>query len=332
MASKDYYAILGVPRTATEKDIKQAYRRLARKYHPDVNPGNKAAEEKFKQINEAYEVLSDADKRAKYDRYGDQWQYADQFAKAGQTASGTYSGFGGFGPDFNTGGFSFGGEDLGSLFDELFPGAGTRTYTSRPRRGQDLEHTLEITLEEAYSGTKRLIELQSPETCPTCQGRGLVGKARCSTCGGSGTVTHAKRLEVNIPAGVDTGSRIRIAGQGGPGSSGGPPGDLYIVVNVAPHPRFERKDDDLYTTVSVPLTTAVLGGEVTVSTLTGQVALKIPPETQNGATIRVRGKGMPRRDGTRGDLIVRINVRLPTNLSTHERELFEELSRIRGGF
>lgn len=329
MAAKDYYAILGVSRNASEKDIKQAYRRLARKYHPDVHPGDKAAEEKFKEINEAYEVLSDPDKRAKYDRYGAEWEYADQFAKAGKGTWHTYQGAGAdFGPEFGGfgGGFGFGGEDLGSLFDELFRGGGARTYTRRPTRGEDLEQRLEITLEEAYSGTKRLLELQTPEACPTCRGSGLVERAPCPSCGGSGTVMSTRRLEVSIPPGVDNGSRIKLAGKGQPGAGG--PGDLYIVIGVAPHPRFERKGDDLYTTVNVPLTTAVLGGEVTVPTLTGRVALKIPPETQNGATIRLRGKGMPRRNGTYGDLIVKVSVQLPTHLSERERELFEELKRI----
>jgi len=287
MAGKDYYDILGVSRNASEREIKQAYRKLARKYHPDVNPGDKSAEAKFKEINEAYEVLSDKEKRQKYDRYGDQWQYADQFAQAQQQQ----------GPFWNfsqTGGrrFHFEEADLDSLFGDLF-GGGVRSRRARPRRGQDIEHPVEITLEEAYHGTKRTIALQTEEPCPGCNGTGYIQNLPCSVCKGTGVVPRIKHLEVKIPPGVKSGSRVRIAGKGGPGHYGGANGDLYLVTSVKPHKVFERKDDDLYVDVPVPLTVAVLGGEITVPSLKGRLALKIPPGTQNGRVFRLAGQGMP---------------------------------------
>jgi len=328
--NKDYYNILGVSRNASDKDIKQAFRKLARKYHPDVNPGDKTAEEKFKRISEAYEVLSDPEKRKKYDQFGDQWQYADQFTGAGGPGT-RYQSY-----DFSdifkgadqSQGFSF-GEDLGSIFGDLLGGMRSQRQ-ARPRRGQDIESPIEVSLEEAYSGSTRLISIQSDVACPTCHGAGLIQNAVCSVCQGKGTIPQTKRIEVKIPAGVKTGSRIRIAGKGGEGS-GGASGDLYLVVTVKPHPVFERQDDDLYVNIDVPLTTAVLGGEVKVPTPKGNLALKIPPETQNGQIFRLAGQGMPiLGKNTRGDLKARVNVVLPTNLTEEERELFRKLKKLRG--
>ena len=326
MADKDYYNTLGVNRNASEREIKQAYRKLARKYHPDVNPGDKSAEETFKQINEAYEVLSDKEKRSKYDQFGDQWQYADQFARAQQQRP--------FG-DFARGGstsFRFDEGDLGSLFGDLFGSFGTETFRrrARPRRGQDVEHPVEVTLEEAYRGASRVLSLEAEEVCSGCGGSGNIQNVPCSVCRGSGRVSRLKRLEVKIPPGVKDGSRVRIAGKGGPGYGGGKSGDLYLVVSVKPHQTFERKGDNLHAEVAVPLTVAVLGGEMQVPTLSGKLALKIPPETQNERTFRLSGKGMPHVGSSAfGDLLVKVKVILPTKLSSQEKELFEQLRKLR---
>jgi molecular chaperone DnaJ len=329
MAAKDYYELLGIRKDATEKDIKQAYRRLARKYHPDVNPGDKTAEAKFKEINAAYEVLSDKEKRAKYDKYGDKWQYADQFEKAGgQPPSGFYE----YSPDEETN-FHFGGDigGMDSIFEELFRGGRSRVFTRRaqPRRGQDLETPVQVTLEEAYAGTSRTISLQVEEPCPTCKGTGRIQNVTCATCRGAGFMPGVKRLEVKIPAGVNTGSRVRIAGKGQPGY-GGESGDLYLIITVLPHRIFEREGDNLNVNLGVPLSVAILGGEVQVPTPKGKLALKIPPETQNGRVFRLTGQGMPRLgSNVRGDLMVKVNVILPTGLSDKEKELFRQLGKIR---
>jgi len=308
MAGKDYYSILGVSRGASEQEIKQAYRRLARKHHPDVNPGDKSAEARFKQINEAYEVLSDKEKRHKYDQFGDQWQYADQFARAGgqQTPFWNFSKGGGTKFRFDEG-------DLDSLFGNLLRGFGARAASPRTKRryaedvwaedkALDVDFPVEVTLEEAFRGTSRLLSL------------------------GAG-----KRLEVKIPPGVRNGSRVRIAGKGKQGY-GGTRGDLYLVISVKPHHLFERRGDNLYVEVSVPLTVAVLGGEVQVPTLKGKLALKNLPETQNGRAFRLAGQGMPHLgNSSRGNLLAKVNVVLPTNLSPQEKELFKQLSQLRPG-
>jgi DnaJ-class molecular chaperone len=324
MASKDYYGILGVGRNASDKEIKQAYRKLARKYHPDVNPGDKTAEEKFKHINEAYEVLSNPDKRQKYDQFGDQWQYADQFARAGRQQGPSW--------DFGQGGttFHFGADDLGSLFGDLF-GTGTRTRRARPRRGRDIEYPIEITLEEAYRGAMHTIALQTEEPCAICQGTGRIQNVSCASCRGSGVVPSVKRLEVKIPAGVKDGSRVRVAGKGEPSYSGIASGDLYLVVSVKRHRLFERRGDDLYVDIAVPLAVAALGGEVQVPTPKGaELALKIPAETQNGRVFRLAGQGMPHLGSSaRGTLFAKVGVVLPTNLSSEEKKLFEQLAKLR---
>ncbi len=328
MAGKNYYDILGIKRDASEKEIKQAYRRLARKHHPDVNPGDKSAEARFKEINEAYEVLSDEDKRKKYDRFGDKWQYADQFEQAGRQQTQYWD----FAPGGGTYRFSGDTGDMDSIFEELFGGARTRTFHRRtqPRRGQDLESPVEVTLEEAYHGTNRTISLQTEEPCTACHGSGRIQNLPCSACRGAGVMPRIKRLEVKIPPGVNNGSRVRIAGKGQPSYGGGASGDLYLKISVKPHPALERHGDNLHVTIPVPLAAAVLGGEVQVPTPKGKLALKIPPETQNGRVFRLAGQGMPHLGkSTRGDLLAKVNVVLPTKLSEKEKELFRQLSEIR---
>ena len=317
---KDYYQILGVKREAGQKEIKQAYRRLARKHHPDVNPGDRSSESKFKEINEAYEVLSDPEKRKKYDLFGDKWQYADQF-----------SDFGGGRTPFDFGDMSSGMGGIGDIFESLFGGfrAGGKT-SRRPRRGQDMEHPVEITLEEAYNGTKRTIQTQGEGVCQVCGGVGALGNAPCFSCGGSGRSTSVRNLEVTIPPGVRDGSRVRISGEGGEGYGGGAKGDLFLVISIKPDSRFERNGDEIYVDVDGPLTDAMLGGEVEVPTLKGKLALKIPPETQNGRVFRLAGKGMPHLGGSsKGDLFARVRIVLPTNLNEREKRLFEELRSLR---
>jgi molecular chaperone DnaJ len=326
MAGKDYYQILGVSRNASEKEIKQAYRRSARKYHPDIHPGDKSAEAKFKEINAAYEVLSNPEKRKKYDQFGEQWEYADQFAKSGGQERVRW--------DFGRGGTGFAYGDLGGfgdVFSSLFgdSGIGSR-MKRRPRRGQDIESPIEVTLEEAYHGSARLMQLQTEEPCTACGATGRVGNRICTMCNGAGGKIIPKRLEVKIPAGVRDGSRIRIAGEGGPGLVGGSKGDLYLVVKVLPHKLFECRGDDLYTEVSVRLATAILGGEIRLPTLNGSISLKIPPETQNGKVFRLAGKGMPQLGNSKyGNMLAKVKVILPSNLTEEERKLFEKLRSLR---
>jgi len=329
MAGKDYYNILGVKRDATEQEIKKAYRKLARQYHPDVNPGDKSAEARFKEINEAYEVLSDKEDRKKYDKYGDQWQHADQFEKAGgqRTAYWDFGSGGGQSVHFEEG-------DLESLFGGLFRGSRAGTYSRRPRsrRGRDIEHPVEVTLEEAFRGTGRILSMENPQACASCGGTGRIQNVPCSVCKGTGVVAGMKRLEVKIPPGVKNGSRVRIAGKGEPGYAGGSSGDLYLVTSVKSHRQFERKGDDLNTDVEVPLTVAVLGGEVQVPTLKGKLALKVPPETQNGRVFRLSGQGIPHLGkSSSGDLLAKVKVLLPTKLTAEEKKLFEQFGRLRSG-
>ena len=335
MDYKDYYKILGVARGAGTDDIKKAFRKLARKYHPDVNPGDKKAEEKFKEINESYEVLSDPDKRQKYDTLGPNWQ--EQFGPSfsGTRRSYQYSGGRSMPYDFD----SMGPSGFSDFFEALFGRSGSSAggmrggmrQDIRKRAGDNIEQPVEVTLQEAYVGGSRTFSIQSTEVCPTCQGTGEVGSRPCTVCGGQGMVPRNKRLQVKIPAGVDNGSRIRVAGEGQPGIGGGPRGDLFLVISVKPDPLFERKGDDLYVDVDVELVKAVLGGEVTVPTPDGRrLLLTIPSETQNDRLFRLAGKGMPRLRGeSSGNLYARVKVILPTNLSDEERALFEKLARSR---
>ena len=269
--AKDYYDTLGVPRSASAKEVKQAYRRLARKHHPDVNPGDKAAEERFKEINRANEVLSDPEKRKKYDRYGENWEQAEAFERAGGGAGGAGTWFT---QTFDLGDLFGRSGGIGSIFEEFVGRRG-------PMRGQNVEYLSEVTLEEAFSGTARRIEVQSEEGCATCGGSGRIAGAVCHVCQGAGATLRLKRLEVKIPAGVGDGSRVRVAGEGRPGRDGRR-GDLYLVISVRPHGRFQRRGDDLHTEVEVPLLDALLGGEVEVPTLKGKALLKIPSPTPAG--------------------------------------------------
>jgi molecular chaperone DnaJ len=336
MAAKDYYAILGVARNASEKEIKAAYRRLARQYHPDVNPGNKASEQKFKEINEAHEVLSDPDKRKKYDQYGENWQHGDQMAEAARQAQAQGGGWsfrqgGGAGQQ----GFNFEDSDLEGIFGDILGGrmggSGFRRRQARPQKGEDLEYSVEVSLEEAFNGTIRNLSLQSDVLCAACGGAGRTQRGVCPACQGRGASPQIKRIEVKIPAGVDNGSRVRIAGKGQPGTLGGPSGDLFLVISLLPHNLFKRKDDDLYVDVNVPLTIVVLGGEAQVPTLKGtKLALRIPPETQNERVFRLAGQGMPHLgQPSRGDLLATLKVVLPTDLSPQEKELFRRLQELR---
>jgi DnaJ-class molecular chaperone len=338
MDYKDYYKTLGVARGASTDEIKKSFRKLARKYHPDVNPGDKKAEEKFKEINEAYEVLSDAEKRQKYDTLGPNWQeqFSSPFGGAGG-ARRPYQ-YGGRVPfDFDAGGST----GFSDFFETLFgrgntagTGGGSRSssYNLRKRAGDNIEQPVEVTLQEAYAGGSRTFSIQSTEECPQCKGTGEVGGKICPNCNGQGSLPRNKRIQVKIPAGVDNGSKIRVAGEGQPGIGGGPRGDLFLVISVKPDPRFERKGDDLYTDIDVELVKAMLGGEVAVPTPDGRkLMLTIPAETQNGRTFRLAGKGMPHLRGEgHGNLYARVKVVLPMHLTTEEKGLFEKLARSRG--
>ena len=317
---EDYYVLLGVSRTASEKEIKQAYRKLARQYHPDVNPGDRDSEEKFKRINEAHEVLSDTEKRKKYDKYGENWKHADEIEADRASSRSYYYGqpYGsrrGGSSTWPSGGGSPGGVrwdsegiSMDDFFEDIFSAGGVDMNGSRRSAGQrPLQYPVEVSLEEAFSGTTRYLEI------PNAFG------------------DSPRRLEVKIPPGVDTGSRVHIAA----GSGGGQ--DIYLQITVRDHARFRRTGADLHTQVDVPLTDAVLGGEAAVKTLKGQVMLTIPPETQNGQTIRLAGQGMPWLDSSnaldtsnaKGDLYVEVKVVLPRGLSEEEREIFRELKELR---
>lgn len=329
---KDYYKILGVGKTADEKEIKSAYRKLARKHHPDVNPGDKSAEEKFKEISEAYEVLSNPHKRAQYDRFGEQWKVASQNgwpgrpSPGGRTASGTSFGF-----DVT------GDESLRDLFESLF-GARQERAERAAAQGEDVEYGLDLTLEEALRGATRKYEVIVEDICPRCNGTGSARDSRgaftlggsCPECRGRGRVRQPRRGEVTLPPGVTDGKRIRLANEGAAGSTG-KRGDLYFVVRVKPHPHFEQQGDDLYVDVNIPFTIAALGGEVAVKTLNGERTLQVPPGVQSGQKIRIAGQGIPGLHSRKsGDLYARVRVTVPRDLSPRERDLLAEMARIRG--
>lgn len=327
MEFQDYYKTLGVSRDASEKEIHRAFRKLARQHHPDLNPNDAAAEARFKAINEAHEVLGDPEKRKQYDRFGADWQRYQQSGAAAQEGADFSQWFTGrpgrTRVEYHEANGS-GAGDFSDFFESLFGGR-TRSR-AMPQRGQDQEYEVELTLEEVDRGTTRLLDLQLTDQCPVCQGGGISGGRICGNCQGAGWIARTKRLEARIPPGMPDGGRVRLAGQGGAGAFGGPSGDLYLRVRILPHPRFERDGANLRTTVEVPLYTAMLGGEVMVPGLAGQLALRIPPETQNGRTFRLRGKGLARDTaGNRGDLLARVQVVLPTGLSERERELFGQL-------
>ncbi|MFY9665013.1 MAG: DnaJ C-terminal domain-containing protein [Candidatus Cybelea sp.] len=332
MNFKDYYTVLGVPKNAAEKDIKSAYRKLARKWHPDANLKNpKAAEEKFKEISEAYEVLGDPEKRKKYDVLGPNWQQAAQQAEQ-QRRYRTHDGqeF-----EFDLGGGPGGPSGFSDFFDVFFSGVGRRQTAQGPgiaRRGQDLETTIELGLSDVYQGGTKSVALQIDDVCPVCHGTGTQAGRLCPRCHGTGRVLLSKRFEVTIPKGIGDGQRIRLAGQGGAGINGGPNGDLYLIVKLDEDPTYKRKGDDLYVDLPVSIYDLVLGAEVDVPTLSGQVAMTIPAGTQNNRLLRLSGRGLPQVKGKgSGDQYVRLIGQLPQNLSEKEKKLFKELSTLRNG-
>ncbi|MFO1368742.1 MAG: molecular chaperone DnaJ [Marinagarivorans sp.] len=345
MAKRDYYEILGVAKGVSEADLKKAYRRVAMKYHPDRNPDDKDAEEKFKEASEAYEVLSDENKRAAYDQYG----------HAG------LEGAGGMGGGFGGGGFS---DIFGDVFGDIFGGGGGGRRGG-PARGSDLRYTLELSLEDAVKGTSVKIKVPTlvscktcdgsgaksgtkpatcttcgghgqvrmqqgffsvQQTCPTCRGKGKIITDPCKDCHGHGRVEETKTLNVKVPPGVDNGDRIRLAGEGEAGAEGGPSGDLYVQISVKEHEFFQRDGKNLYCEVPIGLVEACLGGEIEVPTLDGRVKLKIPEETQTGKLFRLRGKGVaPVRGGAAGDLLCRVIVETPVNLTSKQKDLLRQL-------
>ncbi len=361
MATKeDYYELLGVERSATADELKKAYRKKAVQYHPDKNPGNKAAEEMFKKVSEAYDVLSDAEKRAAYDRYG------HAAFQQGGMGGGPRGGGGGFHDPFDIFREVFNQGGSGGIFDEMFGGGGR----DGGRDGSDLRYDLEITLEEAARGAEKEISFRKnvtcercdgsgaepgskrvtcqtcrgagqirrsggiitfTQTCPTCGGAGTKIEKPCSACHGEGRTPKTTKLHVRIPPGVDNGSRLRSVGNGEAGLAGGQAGDLYIVLSVKEHELFERQDDNLFCEIPIKFTLATLGGTIEVPTLFGKASLKIPTGTQSGTTFRLREKGMPSlRGGRQGDQLVRVHVEVPTSLTAEQRKILEEFGRVSG--
>jgi len=321
---QDYYEVLGVPRTATADDIKKAYRKLARKYHPDVNPGDQSAEEKFKQVGEAYEVLSDPEKRKRYDQLGENWKGGADFTpppgwEGGRVEFGDFSDL--FGAERSTGGFS-------DFFETLFGSRrGRRSGAGFAMRGQDVEAAIELSLEEAHHGTTRTITLQTTAVCPTCNGSGVRENQPCATCRGAGVVTRPKTLDVTIPAGVRHGSVMRLAGQGEAGTGNAPAGDLLLHVQLRPHPLFHVLDEgDVEIELPVAPWEAALGAKVRVPTIEGSVDMMVPAGTQGGQRLRLRGQGVQRRGSGRGDQYVRLKLVNPPSLTASERALFEQLA------
>lgn len=360
MAKRDYYEVLGVSRDASAQDLKKAYRKLAVKFHPDKNPGDSEAEDKFKEISEAYDVLKDDEKRAAYDRFGHA-----AFEGGGPGAGGG----GGFHDPFDIFREVFGGGGGGGgIFEDLFGGSGGGRRG--PARGDDLRYDLQITLEEAARGVEREITFrrhaecehchgtgaepgsgkrtcptcggsgrvirsqgffQVRQTCPTCHGAGQIIDTPCHSCGGEGRKLVSTKLKVRVPPGVDTGSKLRSAGNGESGPNGGPAGDLYIILHVKEHELFERQDDDLFCVIPIKFTLAALGGTIEVPTLEGRANLKIPAGTQSGTTFRLRGKGMPDlRGGTPGDQLVRVEIEVPKKLTNKQRDKLEAFAEACG--
>lgn len=348
MTKRDYYEILGVPRNATEAEIKKAYRQLALQYHPDRNPGNKEAEEKFKEASEAYEVLRDPEKRELYDRYGHE----------GIKRTG-FSGFAEFEDIFTS---------FSDIFEDFFGFATGRRRSAGPKKGPDYRYDLTISFLDAALGKETEIEIERPESCPTCKATGIQPGTRretCPACHGSGQITHTqgfftlrttcsrcrgqgffiphpclecrgtgkvkrvKKIPIKIPPGVDTGSRLKVAGEGGEGERGGRPGDLYVVIHVEPHPFFERQGDDIFCRIPISFTQAALGAEIEVPSLNGSKKLTIPPGTQSGQIFILRGQGIPHWNGFgRGDQHVQVVVKVPTKLSKRQKELLKEFAAL----
>ena len=367
MAKEDYYELLGVQRGVTADDLKKAYRKKAVQFHPDKNPGNKEAEEMFKKVAHAYEVLNDPDKRAAYDRYG-----AAAFDGSGGVPRGPGGGGGGFHDPFDIFREVFGQQGRGGgggIFEEMF-GGGSSGGAGGGRDGADLRYDLEISLEEAARGVEKEISFRKnmecercggegsepgskrsacptcrgagqirrsggiitfTQTCPTCGGAGIKVDKPCSACRGQGRMPQNTKINVRIPPGVDTGSRLRSAGNGEAGMAGGNAGDLYIVLTVKEHELFERQGEDLFCEIPIKFTLAALGGNVEVPTLSGRATLKIPAATPSGTTFRLRGKGIPSlRGGTQGDQLVRVQVEVPQSLTADQRRILEEFARVSG--
>jgi len=355
---QDYYELLGVGRKATQKEVRGAYRKLARKYHPDLNPGDKSAEEKFKQIQEAYDVLSDTKKRQMYDQFG--FDAERRSAAPPEQDPGAHFDFGGF--DF--GGSS--GTNFRDLFSQFFRGGAAGAGAPQEEPGSDLEYGIQIDFWEAVRGTVKKVTISRLETCTSCNGTGAVGPAQsceacggtghvaqtsgrmrfnvactrcggtgrvqamCRACGGEGRVRRDETIEVRIPAGVQSGSRVRVPGHGNAGTHGAPPGDLYFITEVKPHPYFDRRGDDLYTIVPITVSEAALGAKIEVPTLDGRSLLRVPPGTSSGQKLRLREKGVPsvRQPGKRGDLYVELQVVVPKPIDERVRNLLRELARL----
>ncbi len=332
---RDYYQVLCLPRTASPDDIKKAYRRLARQYHPDLHAGAKKAEmeKKFKELNEAQEVLTDPEKRKKYDQYGADWEQAQAFEKSRQQAGG--QGFGG--PWGSDGGYSrpgsggAGSEQFSDFFENPFGNRGRggagRSGTGMP--GEDIETDVQLGLREVLTGVTRRVNLREPRTCSTCQGSGTVRSRSCITCQGAGMTTESKTIEVRIPAGVQDGTRVRVAGKGQPGTHGGKRGDLYLHVVIPSDPVFRRQGSDLHVSLPVYPWEAMLGAEVTAPTLAEPVKVKVPPGSKADGKLRLKGKGLPSATGGPGDLFLTLQIVLPSGLSEDERVLYEQLGKQR---
>ena len=366
MAKRDYYEVLGLKKSASKDDIKKAYRKLARKYHPDVNPGDKKAEERFKEISEAYEVLSDPEKRKKYDLYGQQpfqsgFDPFSSYQKRGR------------GEGFDSQGFNFedtfgrGFEGFGDIFGDIF-GKRKKSYAQEPAKGTDIQYSMEISFEDAIKGLSTDITIQRnascdecngsgttpgsrsqvcpacngtgqkkagrgplsfSQACPQCKGSGSWNPNPCKKCFGSGTTLKKERIGVKIPSGVDTGSKVRIAGKGETGKHGGPAGDLYIIVKVRPHPFFERKGDNIYCVIPLTVTEATLGSQITAPTIDGNVTMKIPEGTQSGQVFRLANKGSPKlKESGRGDQFVEVKIMVPKNLDERSKQLLRDFERL----
>jgi curved DNA-binding protein len=322
---KDYYKTLGVPRTASHDDIRKAFRTLARKYHPDVAKDKKSAEEKFKEINEAYEVLGDAEKREKYDQLGADWKDGGSRPPpgAGGEAYRTHSWRSGPGAE----NFEFGGTGFSDFFEQFFSGRRGATAQPETEKGQDVEGVIMVTLEEAMRGAIRPISMRRNTVCPDCHGSGVQGRKVCPRCGGEGQVSVTQNYKVKIPPGVRDGQRLRVSGQGEPGQAGGPPGDLYLRVRMASHPDFRVEGGDLYYDLDLAPWEAALGASVAVPTLSGTVNIKIPSGTQTGQRLRVRGRGLPGRATEPGDLYVIARIQMPKEIGEKEKGLWEQLAR-----
>jgi curved DNA-binding protein len=333
---KDYYEVLGVSRTATDDEIKKAFRKLARQYHPDVAKNKKEAEEKFKEVNEAYEVLSDPAKRKKYDQLGANWKQGAEFRPPPGWENFTQFGRGG-----GAGGmrqhheFRFGGTGFSDFFEQLFGsrGRGGGAFEEEPDfedyagRGRDVEGDIMVTLDEAIRGSVRAVSMQRAVPCEHCGGTGMRARHVCNVCGGTGQVRKTETFQVRIPAGVSEGQRLRVPGRGEGGGRGAAAGDLFLRVRLAKHPDFEVEGQDLVHEAAISPWEAVLGAQISVPTLGGNVNIKIPPGTQSGQRLRLRGQGLPQKGGTRSDLFVKIRIEVPAKVTEGERAIWEHLAR-----